>query len=227
MSGASSVEETAVRIPAGGVHLDGILAIPEGTASVVLFVHGSGSSRLSPRNRQVAGVLQDHGIATLLFDLLTPEEAAAVGEGRRFDIPLLAQRLGHAMDWVLAQPSTKRCVLGLFGASTGTAAALVATAAKPSQVNAIVSRGGRPDLAADAIRKVRVPTLLIVGGDDPEVLGWNREAYDELRCLKGLEVIPGAGHLFEEAGALERVSLLALEWFSHYLKGQEFVGARR
>lgn len=182
---------------------------------VVAFAHGSGSSRTSPRNRQVAAVLHAHGLATLLLDLLTPDEA----EDRRlvFDIPLLAERLVLAVDWLRARPSMARLPLGLFGASTGAAAALCAAAARPGDVSAVVSRGGRPDLAAAVLGVVQAPTLLIVGGGDVDVLALNREALRALRCDKQLAVVPGATHLFEEPGTLDAVAHLAAGWFDRHL----------
>jgi putative phosphoribosyl transferase len=182
---------------------------------VVAFAHGSGSSRLSPRNRQVAAVLHAHGLSTLLLDLLTPDEA----DDRRcvFDIGLLAQRLGLALDWLHSRPGLEAQRIGLFGASTGAAAALRAAAARPQEVSAVVSRGGRPDLAGDLLAGVRAPTLLIVGGDDTEVLALNSEALRSLRCDKRLEVVPGATHLFEEPGTLDAVARLAADWFVRHL----------
>jgi pimeloyl-ACP methyl ester carboxylesterase len=180
----------------------------------VLFAHGSGSSRLSPRNTFVAEALHRAGIATLLFDLLTEQEAA--DRANVFDIPLLADRLGRASAWVRTVPATRELPLGFFGASTGAAAALVAAAGR-TDVRAIVSRGGRPDLAEDALENVSAPTLLIVGGYDHEVLALNRSAYRRLRCERRLEVVPGATHLFEEPGALEAVVALARAWFLKHL----------
>jgi len=176
----------------------------------VLFAHGSGSSRLSPRNLFVAEALQQAGIATLLFDLLTDREAA--DRAKVFDIPLLADRLSQAANWASTAAQTQGLPIGLFGASTGAAAALVAAAGR-RDIQAIVSRGGRPDLAADALERVTAPTLLIVGGHDPEVLTLNRSAYRRLRCERRLEVVPGATHLFEEAGTLDVVVTLARSWF--------------
>jgi putative phosphoribosyl transferase len=198
-----------------GVALPGDLVVPEGPGGLVAFAHGSGSSRLSPRNMAVARILNDAGLATLLFDLLTPAEEA----DRRnvFDIDLLSERLEGGARWVSAHAETRGLPVGLFGASTGAAAALVAEARMPEDVAAVVSRGGRPDLAGSALPTVRAPTLLIVGGNDPVVLDLNREALAQLRCEKRLEVIPGAGHLFEEPGALERVSDLAASWFARHL----------
>jgi putative phosphoribosyl transferase len=201
----------AVRIPPLG--LEGMLALPAAAAAVVAFAHGSGSSRTSPRNVRVAEALQRRGLGTLLFDLLSEEEAAA--RERVFDIPLLAQRLLHARRWLAGNEATSRLSVGYFGASTGAAAALLAAAAPgAAPVDAIVSRGGRPDLAQPVLARVRAPTLLIVGGRDPLVLELNRAALAELRCEKRLAIVPGATHLFEEAGALDEVMALAGAWFA-------------
>ena len=215
-------QERTVRIPAGPVTLEGDLSIPAGAQGVVLFAHGSGSSRHSPRNRRVARQLQEGRLATLLIDLLTTdEETADRRTGHlRFDIGFLAERLIEAADWLARQPETRDLALGYFGASTGAAAALVAAAARPNLVGAVVSRGGRPDLAGPALPLVRAPTLLIVGGADTPVIELNRQAYDQLRCEKRLVVIPGATHLFEEPGALDQVAELAREWFDRYLVRQ-------
>jgi len=208
-----------VRVSAGDVTLEGNLARPEDARGVVLFAHGSGSSRLSPRNRHVARVLNEAALATLLVDLLTPEEEAidARTAHLRFDISLLAQRLVAATDWLAEHPDTRGLRVGYFGASTGAAAALVAAAVRAAAVGAVVSRGGRPDLAGRALALVRAPTLLIVGGRDAQVLELNREAFAQLTCEKRLEIVPGATHLFEEPGALDRVALLARDWFERYL----------
>ena len=202
----------------GTAGLRGDLEVPDGARALVTFVHGSGSNRLSPRNRLVAQALQSRGLATLLFDLLTPDEA---GDRRRvFDIDLLADRVAEAIDALNAHLADPRPALGLFGASTGAAAALRVAARRPHEVAAVVSRGGRPDLAADALPAVRAPTLLIVGGDDPQVLALNREAFAALGCTdKRLEVVPGASHLFEEPGTLETVARLAGDWFATRLCG--------
>jgi dienelactone hydrolase len=210
-----------VRVPAGDANLAGDLAVPEGAAAVVLFAHGSGSSRLSPRNRFVAAQLQDAGLATLLTDLLTPEEEGAerAGGRRRFDIPFLAGRLGAALAWLGAWPATRDLAVGLFGASTGAGAALLLAAERPDAVRAVVSRGGRPDLAGDALPLVRAPTLLVVGGHDLRVLDLNRAALARLGGPAALEVVPGATHLFEEPGALEAVAALARDWFARHLTG--------
>jgi putative phosphoribosyl transferase len=209
---------TGIHIPVGDVVLEGDLVVPDNASGVVVFAHGSGSGRHSPRNRQVASTLNEAGFGTLLMDLLTAEEDEfdrVTGE-HRFDIPLLADRLVAAIDW-LRGGEPARLSIGLFGASTGAAAALVAAAARADDVAAVVSRGGRPDLAGSALSRVRAPTLLIVGGADHQVLELNRRALKQLRTEKELAVVPGAGHLFEEAGALEQVAELAAEWFSRYL----------
>lgn len=210
-----------VRVPSDGAGLDGDLVVPEGAAGLVVFAHGSGSSRFSPRNRFVAGRLQESGMATLLVDLLTREEEPEdLHTGRfRFDVDLLARRLLAAVRWAADQPDLAGLPVGLFGASTGAAAALRAAADAPERVAAVVSRGGRPDLARDALPRVRAPTLLIVGGADEPVLVLNRQALGLLLCEKRLEVVPGAGHLFEEPGALERVAELACRWFVRCLRG--------
>ena len=207
------------RIPAGVIELDADVSLPPDAVGVVLFAHGSGSSRLSPRNRQVAAALQGAGLGTVLMDLLTAEEEEADSRTGhlRFDIGLLAQRLTAAVDWAAGQDWAGR--LGLFGASTGAAAALVAAARRPGEVGAVVSRGGRPDLAGRELESVRAPTLLIVGGNDPVVLQLNREALSRLRVEKALVVVAGATHLFEEPGALDEVSRLAADWFVQHLGG--------
>jgi putative phosphoribosyl transferase len=214
-------EKRLARIPAGGVTLEGSLALPENAQGVVLFAHGSGSSRHSPRNRKVARALQERSFGTLLMDLLTAaEESVDVHTAHlRFDIGLLAQRLIAASDWLAENPDTQHLPAGYFGASTGAAAALVAAAERPNLARAIVSRGGRPDLAGAALARVQAPTLLIVGGDDEAVIRMNQEALRKLRVESKLEIVPGAGHLFEEPGALEQVALLAGKWFKRYLKG--------
>ncbi|HEY3079810.1 MAG TPA: dienelactone hydrolase family protein [Chloroflexota bacterium] len=208
-----------VAFAAGGVRLEGDLALPEAPRGVVLFAHGSGSSRHSPRNRFVAEVLQTAGLATLLLDLLTrDEESVDLRTAHlRFDIGLLAERLVAATDWLGAQEATRALRTGYFGASTGGGAALVAAAERPQVVGAVVSRGGRPDLAGEALSRVRAPTLLIVGGRDHPVIRMNEEAFAELRCEKRLEIVPGATHLFEEPGALEEVASLARTWFEMHL----------
>src|SRR5881394_4038259 len=204
-----------VRIPAGRAVLSGNLTIPENAVALVLFAHGSGSSRHSPRNQFVARTLNNSALGTLLFDLLTPEEEALDIHTRehRFNIGLLAERLVHATKWARQQEETHDLRIGYFGSSTGGAAALVAAAELPQDVGAVVSRGGRPDLAGDALPKVQAATLLIVGGNDEIVIELNEMARDRMRCEVKVEIIPGATHLFEEAGALEQVAKLASDWF--------------
>jgi putative phosphoribosyl transferase len=209
----------SLQIPVTGVVLHADVVVPEQARGVVLFAHGSGSSRHSPRNRYVAAELQAAGLGTVLADLLTSAEErrdAWTGE-LRFNIGLLAARMAALIDWAVADERTAGLGVGLFGASTGAAAALVAAAVRPDPVQAVVSRGGRPDLAGEYLGRVCQPTLLIVGGDDPVVLKLNREAMDRLPGEARLEIVPGATHLFEEAGALERVSQLAGDWFARYL----------
>lgn len=198
--------------------LAGELHWQPGLLGVVVFAHGSASSHLSPRNRQVASVLHGYRLATLLFDLLTGHEAT--DQGKVFDIALLASRLIQATDWLLAQSGFSSLPVGLFGASTGAAAAFQAAARRPPRIAAVVSRGGRPDLAQDALARVQAPSLLIVGGDDTEVLRLNRQAMRLLTCQKRLEVVPGATHLFEEPGALDTVAHLAGGWFQTHLTGR-------
>jgi dienelactone hydrolase len=212
--------EHGVRIEAGPVSLAGDLVRPEGADGLVLFAHGSGSSRKSPRNRYVAGVLQDAGFATLLMDLLTMDEEHAERSGarRRFDIDLLAGRLAGATDWVMTHPDTAGLPIGYFGASTGAAAALVAAAQRPEDIQAVVSRGGRPDLAGAALGRVTAPTLLIVGSLDDVVIELNRAALARLEVAARLEIVPGATHLFEEPGTLEEVARLARDWFRRHLR---------
>jgi pimeloyl-ACP methyl ester carboxylesterase len=207
----------AVRIPtSAGPVIDGDLVVPAGALGVVAFAHGSGSSRHSLRNRHVAAVLQERGLATLLMDLLTPGEEAvdAVTRELRFDIPLLAQRTVDTIDWLGTEPSTAALPIGVFGASTGAAAALVAAAHRPEAVRAVVSRGGRPDLAGPLLERVRAPTLLLVGGRDEPVLALNRDALRLLGPESRLVVVPGATHLFEEPGTLDEVAELARVWFA-------------
>jgi pimeloyl-ACP methyl ester carboxylesterase len=207
----------AVRIPtSAGPVIDGDLVVPAGALGVVAFAHGSGSSRHSLRNRHVAAVLQERGLATLLMDLLTPGEEAvdAVTRELRFDIPLLAQRTVDTIDWLGTEPSTAALPIGVFGASTGAAAALVAAAHRPEAVRAVVSRGGRPDLAGPLLERVRAPTLLLVGGRDEPVLALNRDALRLLGPESRLVVVPGATHLFEEPGTLDEVAELARDWFA-------------
>jgi dienelactone hydrolase len=216
-------EERLVRVAAGRVMLEGNLSLPEGARGVVLFAHGSGSSRHSPRNRYVARLLNAAKLATLLVDLLTSDEEAIDTRTAhlRFDIGLLAERLIATTDWLTQQPATRVLRLGYFGASTGAGAALVAAAERPDAVGAVVSRGGRPDLAGPALARVRAPTLLIVGGNDFPVIELNRAALAQLRCEKRLAIVPGATHLFEEPGALDEVARLACEWFTRYLMPAE------
>jgi pimeloyl-ACP methyl ester carboxylesterase len=213
-------EEKLVRVPAGTVTLEGILGRPEAARGVVAFAHGSGSSRHSPRNRFVARVLREANFATLLIDLLTSleEHADAVTGHFRFNTGLLGERLLFITDWLEAYPNTHSLPIGYFGASTGAAAALIAAARRPDAVGAIVSRGGRPDLARSAIPRVRAPTLFIVGELDRAVLKVNREVMQGLHAVRELAVVPGATHLFEEAGALEEVARLAREWFVRHLE---------
>ena len=225
------MQEREVRVSTGPVTLEGSLGIPNSAGGVVLFAHGSGSGRHSPRNRYVARVLREANLATLLIDLLTEdEEEVDLRTTRlRFDIGLLARRLVGATDWLVQNPDTEQLRIGYFGASTGAGAALVAAAERPDEVGAIVSRGGRPDLASDALPLVKAPTLLIVGGNDEPVIGMNEEALARMRAEKRLEIIPGAGHLFEEPGALEEVARLAANWFAHHLNrsGQSSKGILR
>lgn len=209
------MKEEVVHIPADSVELEGNLSIPTGSNAIVVFAHGSGSSRLSPRNRYVAERLRGSGIGTLLFDLLTKKEDAIYEN--RFDIPLLTQRLEAATIWLKKQPQTKDMNIGYFGASTGTAAALRAAADLEFFIGAIVSRGGRPDLAFEALPLIKAPTLFIVGGLDHVVLQLNRKAFEIMKVEKELTIIPGATHLFEEPGALDEVAQLAAEWFKRYL----------
>ena len=211
--------EHPVVIPAGDEALPGDLVVPDGARGLVLFAHGTGSSRHSPRNRFVAEALRRRGLATLLFDLLTPEEDRIDQRTAelRFDIDLLARRLVAATDWVHGEPATRGLVLGYFGASTGAAAALAAAVFRPKAAQAIVSRGGRPDLATSALPQVRAPTLLIVGGNDREVLRLNQKALKQMSAPAKLQVVPGATHLFEEPGTMEEVARLAGEWFEKHL----------
>jgi dienelactone hydrolase len=208
-----------VHIPADSDILDGILDVPHDTQALVIFAHGSGSSRHSKRNKYVAQVLREAGLGTLLFDLLTKEEDLIYEN--RFDIPLLAKRLTAATRWIKGQPQTKKLKIGYFGASTGAAAALLAATEPDSGVGAIVSRGGRPDLAEKALKLVSAPTLLIVGGNDYIVIQLNQQAYNFIKAEKELRIIPGASHLFEEPGALEEVARLAAEWFKTRLFKEE------
>lgn len=207
--------EMPVRIPVGAMSLEGDLTLPKRARGLVIFAHGSGSSRFSKRNRYVAGVLQERSVGTLLIDLLTAEEEAVDNETHRirFDIPLLAARLESFGAWVTTHPKLSHLKLGYFGASTGAAAALIAAAHQPREVAAVVSRGGRPDLAMGFLPQIQAPTLLIVGERDPQVLTWNRQALERLNTQSRLEIIPRATHLFEEPGTLEEVAQLAAEWF--------------
>ncbi len=237
----SGIETRTVLIPTHAATIAADLSVPAAPRGLVIFAHGSGSSRKSPRNRQVAATLNEGGFATLLLDLLTSEEEAldAVTGEHRFDIGLLSTRLVDATDWLLAHPRAyelgetrlSRLPIGYFGASTGAAAALVAAALRPRAVRAVVSRGGRPDMAARYLPTVHAPTLCIVGGDDPEVLELNREAIALLgQCETHLAVVPGATHLFEEPGTLEQVASLARDWFTAHLMGETVAavpGARR
>lgn len=209
-----------VVVPVGSVELQGDLSIPQSPRGLVLFAHGSGSSRMSPRNRLVAEVLRANALATFLFDLLTVDEEArdAVDASLRFDIPFLAERLDGVTTWVREQRRTIDLPIGYFGASTGAAAALIAAAERPNDVAAVVSRGGRPDLAADWLGRVQAPTLLIVGGADTVVLELNRQALRAIAAPKRLAVVPGATHLFEEPGTLEEVADLAASWFANHLR---------
>ncbi|HUK30962.1 MAG TPA: dienelactone hydrolase family protein, partial [Candidatus Acidoferrum sp.] len=215
-----STEEREISIAMESAQLEGTLSIPENATGIVLFAHGSGSSRNSPRNRYVARTLHSRGVATLLFDLLTTAEERVdrVTAEHRFDIRFLADRLIGATQWVMMQPDLAALDTGYFGASTGAAAALVAAAEHCDKVSAVVSRGGRPDLAGDALKFVQAPTLLIVGGEDGPVIRMNREALAKIRCAeKKLVIVPGATHLFEEPGALEEVARLAADWFTQHL----------
>lgn len=211
---SSTAQDQTVTIPAGAVRLEGDLAVPEDARGLVLFAHGSGSSRKSSRNRFVAGLLRDRAIGTLLFDLLTANEERedAIDARLRFNIPLLAARLVTVTDWMGKSGRAGGLPIAYFGASTGAAAALIAAAARPNTIAAVVSRGGRPDLAADALAHVRAPTLLIVGSADTTVLQLNQRALEQITAPKHLAVVPGATHLFEEPGALEQVARLAGSW---------------
>lgn len=215
-----AAKDGEVQISVGPLLLNGELKIPEKATGIVLFAHGSGSSRLSPRNQYVANVIRDAGVGTLLFDLLTRREEEIDNYTRefRFDINLLARRLVAATKWLAAQTETSQLRPGYFGASTGGGAALVAAAEMEGKIGAVVSRGGRPDLAGLALLHVKAPTLLIVGGLDEPVIQMNEDAYGQLRCVKELKIIPGATHLFEEPGKLEEVANLAATWFLKYLQ---------
>jgi putative phosphoribosyl transferase len=219
MSKGTAIEHLAVTIPIDTLHLVGDLSIPTAASGAVLFAHGSGSSRRSPRNRYVADLLNESGLATLLMDLLTEDEQQVDLQTAhlRFDIPLLAKRLVAITQWLSAHPEVARLKIGHFGASTGASAALVAAAQLPHLIRAVVSRGGRPDLAGQALGLVEAPTLLIVGGADPVVLDLNQQALGSMHCEKALKVVPGATHLFEEPGALKKVAELAGDWFVTHL----------
>lgn len=214
------VEEHEVLVETRDANLEGRLARPHGASGIVVFAHGSGSSRFSSRNAHVAHILNEAGLATLLFDLLTPDEERVdvITRQHRFDIPLLARRMVGAVDWVSSHADLAPQRIGAFGASTGAAAALIAAAARPDAVRAVVSRGGRPDLAGNTLGQVRAPTLLIVGGRDDVVIGMNESALARMSCPKRLEIVSGATHLFEEPGTLDEVARLATAWFSSHLQ---------
>lgn len=218
----ANVKRSDVVITAAEVFLEGTLAVPDDACGIVLFAHGSGSSRFSRRNQSVAQEFNAAGLATLLFDLLSADENErdAVTAEYRFDIPLLARRLKETLDWLAREPATRDLPAGLFGASTGAAAALIAAAERQARVRAVVSRGGRPDLAGEALARVRAPTLLIVGGDDAPVITLNEQAARQLSCQHQLVIVPGATHLFEEPGTLEEVARLAREWFRRHFAPQ-------
>jgi putative phosphoribosyl transferase len=222
-------EPRDVRLSLPAAELEGSLALPDGARGLVLFAHGSGSSRHSPRNRYVAEILQAAGLGTLLMDLLTREEDEVDRFTRqfRFDIGLLGDRLTDAIDWLEAQPETCELPIGLYGASTGSAAALRAAAARPDRVSVVVSRGGRPDLAGEALERVRAPTLLIVGADDTPVIPLNDAARRQMKALVDMRLVPGASHLFEEPGTLAAASALARDWFLHQLAPEAKSGSSR
>jgi len=213
------ITEQHLELDTGSVTLAADLLRPSQPAGIVVFAHGSGSSRLSTRNRQVARHLAEQGLATLLFDLLTAEESLIDERTRalRFDIPLIGSRMSGAVSWVAESPHTRDWRIGLFGASTGAAAALIAAADRPSQVHAVVSRGGRPDLAADALARVKAPTLMLVGGRDTQVIDLNEQAMARMSGPRELKIVPGATHLFEEPGTLEQVEAAATRWFLDHL----------
>ncbi len=215
----ATTDEQLVHVSTAGVTLEGDLSIPAGADGIVLFAHGSGSSRFSSRNRYVAQFLRETGLGTLLIDLLTAAEEAIDDRTRhlRFDIEMLAERLVGTAEWLSQNPSTRNLTIGMFGASTGAGAALVAAAEKPRLIAAVVSRGGRPDLAGAALPDVQAPTLLIVGSRDTPVIQMNQDAYDLMTCERRLEIVPGATHLFEEPGTLEIAARLARDWFTRYL----------
>lgn len=219
MSRKPTIERSEIGMPAGDVTLPGTLSIPPHAQVLVIFAHGSGSSRFSRRNQFVADRLNDAGLATLLFDLLTADENEIDERTRelRFQIPFLANRLTATVDWAGSYLPTERLKVGLFGASTGAAAALITASERPDSVVAVVSRGGRPDLAADALPLVKAPTLLIVGGLDSAVIDLNKQASESLRCKQAMEIVPGATHLFEEPGKLDDVARLAAKWFTDHL----------
>lgn len=223
----SAVTMEEVLIPVGDVVLQGLLAIPERARGLVVFAHGSGSSRHSRRNRHVAYLLQEAGFATLLFDLLSEEEERedVVTARLRFDIPLLARRLAATVDWMEGQHELRGLPLGLFGASTGAAAALIAAAERPRSVRAVVSRGGRPDLAGEHLAHVNAPVMLIVGGDDVPVIKLNRDAAAQLRTQHHVVIVPGATHLFEEPGKLDEVAEIAIDWFRRHLGAESALAA--
>jgi dienelactone hydrolase len=215
---SASPEKNEVTIPSGGAAVKGNLEVPEGAKGIVVFAHGSGSSRFSSRNIYVAGLMNKKGIATLLIDLLTAEEESVdeyTGQ-YRFDVEMLAERLVDSTQWLKKNPATKNLAIGYFGASTGAAAALIAAAKLPDEIKAVVSRGGRPDLAGKHLSKVKAPTLLIVGGDDTEVIELNKQALKLILVEKKLEVVPGATHLFEEPGKLLEAAKLAIDWFEKH-----------
>ncbi len=216
----SGVKERFVHVTADGLALEGDLVLPKDAQGIIVFAHGSGSSRHSPRNQYVARMLAEAGFATLLFDLLTTEEEREdMWKGHlRFDVSMLSRRLISATEWVMKNADTRGFPIGYFGASTGAAAALIAASKRPDIVKAVVSRGGRPDLAGAALSRVKAPTLLIVGGNDYSIIGINQDALNQLNVEKRLAVIPGATHLFEEPGALEEVSRLAAEWFLDHIR---------
>jgi dienelactone hydrolase len=212
----SQAFDQIVHIAADNIHIEGMLELPNNAQGIVLFAHGSGSSRHSPRNNYVARILHSGGMGTLLMDLLTPEED--MDDETRFDIPLLTRRLLAATDWLQTQHRLNQLPIGYFGASTGAAAALQAAAEPGNKISAVVSRGGRPDMAsADALSRVNSPTLLLIGGLDDIVIELNQEAFSHMHCTKHISIIPGASHLFEEPGTLEKVAKLASDWFKHYL----------
>ena len=220
MAQGPQLSEAELRIPLEGVELGGELQLPPNALGLVFFAHGSGSSRHSPRNQQVARVLRAGNLGTLLFDLLTPEEEAAEAYTRhlRFNIPFLARRLVGATRWVMAKTNLKDLRAGYFGSSTGAAAALRAAAELRQRIGAVVSRGGRADLAGESLALVTAPTLLIVGGNDEAVIPLNKAAFEELRCEKAMRIVPGASHLFEEPGALDAVAKMATDWFGDHFK---------